>query len=573
MRFIKGKIIFFALIVGMVYILPHILFIFAYGRNYHLFLNTQEENQFYAARVREKYDGNYFSSDPYVYENKTRPYTRPFLSESLVGILGKISGLSIDNLFIIGDFIFPIIIYYLLIYFLNLFVRSPSLPLMGAVVVLFVKFPDFLRSLLKLNFPNDTLFFSRYINPQFHYIFFIACLIFIYKSLVNGKIRDILFSGLFLGLLIYVFPYFWIYILVGLFVLSLCLAIKSEFRQIKIIFFILIEVLLIFIPFWINYLRLKGLPFYNEMMTRMGLQISHYPNILNLPILSLIVFIFFYKRRDFNFYFLLSLLLGGFLCINQQVLTGWAVLPYQFYFYIHRQMIVVAGIVLLDRFLQESKFRERFIKFSLITGLTFTISIGTITQVYNYNYEKNRHIQSQQQNLYDAFVWLQDNTKREDVVLAGDRAALLIPIYTHDNVYWSNYIFEYANSDKDLLERFFLLARLLGIDEDEVMDYVLTWRKEEDSSVFFGVRYEKRSYQNFDQRIKIDVPQDVYDYIKQCYHAFQRKDISTVLTRFRLDYLFYGPDEKLISKGRFKEESFLDKVYDSGSIQIYKIIR
>lgn len=571
MQLIKGKIILFALIVGLVYILPHILFIFEYDRNYHLFFNNYEENLFYVARAREKYDGNYLSSDPYIYENKTRPYARPFLSEYLVGILGKILGLSIDSLFLMGDFVFPIIIFYLLFYFLNLFVRSPSLSLMGSVVVLLAEFPDSLKALLKLNFPNNTLIFSRYINPQFQYIFFVACLIFIYKSLVNGRVIDFLFSGLFLGLLFYMFLYFWIYILVGLFVLSLYLVFKGKFKQIKTILFIFTEALFISIPFWINYLRLTSLPFYNEMMTRIGLQTSRHIIILKLPILILITFIFFYKKRDFNFYFLLAFLLGGLLCMNQQVLTGWTILPDYLYSNVYRQMIIMAGIVLLDRFLEESKFRERFIRFFLITSFTFSISIGIITQVYNY--EKNRHIQFQQQNLYDAFVWLQDNTKKEDVVLASDRTASLIPIYTHNNVYWSNYIFDYANSDKDILERFFLLSRLLGINEDRVMDYIFTYRKEEDSNVFFGVRYEKQSYQNFNQGIKINLPQDVYDYIKQRYRAFQKEDINMLLNRFRLDYIFYGPDEKLISRGRFKEQSFLDKVYDAGSIQIYKIIR
>ena len=107
----------------------------------------------------------------------------------------------------------------------------------------------------------------------------------------------------------------------GLAVLALYLAFKAEFRQIKIILFIVIQALIISIPFWINYLRLLDLSFYNEIMTRLGFRISHHLTIFKLPILSLIIFIVFYKNRDFNFYFLLSFFLSGLLCMNQQVLT------------------------------------------------------------------------------------------------------------------------------------------------------------------------------------------------------------------------------------------------------------
>lgn len=570
MQLIKGKIMLSALIVGMIYILPHIFFIFEEGKNYHLFFKTYEDSQFYAVRVREVYDGNYFSSDPYIYENKTKPYVRPFLSEYLVGTLGRILGLSINNLFILGDFIFPIIIFYLLFYFLKIIVQSISLSLVGAIAILLAEIPDSLTALVKFTFPNCFLTFSRPISPQFHYIFFVICLIFIYKSLVNSRIINILLSGLFLGLLFYMYSYFWIYIFGGLVILSLYLLFKRQFKQIKIIFFILMEALCISIPFWINYLRLMHLPFYNEIITRVTLQKSHHVIIEKLSILVLITFSLFYKKRSFNFFFLLSFLLSGLLCMNQQVLTGWIFDPENWHVYVNKQMAVVAGVVLLERLLEKIRFRESLARYFLVSGLAFSISMGFIIQVYNY--EKKKFEQHNQQNLYEALVWLQDNNKREDVVLASDTVSLLIPIHTHNNVYWSSYLFDYANSDNDILERFFLLARLLGMDDEEVIDYILTHR-EKGHSDFFGMRYEEPTYKKSNQKAKVNLPQDLYDYIIQRYRAFKKEDINTLLKHFRVDYLFYSPYEQLISKGRFRRQSFLDKVYDSRGVQIYKIIR
>lgn len=193
----KTKIMPLALIVGAIYILPHVFFILEQGKNYHFFYKVSDDVSLYASRIREVYDGNYLNADPYIYENKTRPYIRPFLSEFLVGILGKILGLSIDNLIIFGDFIFPIIIFYLLFYFINLFVGSLSLSLFGSIAIMLAEIPYSLIALVKLSLPLNTLTFSRPISPQFHYIFFVSCLIFIYKSLLNNKIMDILLSGLF----------------------------------------------------------------------------------------------------------------------------------------------------------------------------------------------------------------------------------------------------------------------------------------------------------------------------------------------------------------------------------------
>ena len=570
MRLIKARIILFALIVGLIYILPHILFIFEEGKDYHLFFKTYEDSQFYAVRVREAYDGNYLSSDPYIFENKAKPYIRSFLSEYLVGILGRISGLSIDNLFVSGDFIFPIIIFFLLFYFLLPVVQSEPLSLLGAILIMLAEFPDSLTALIKLGIPNHFLTFSRPISPQFHYIFFITCLIFIYKSLANGKKGCILLSGISLGLLFYAYPYFWIYIFMGSVILYLYLLYKGEFKQIKIILFILAEALIISIPFWVNYLKLMHLPYYDEIMTRVTFQSSHHIIIPKLSILTLVIFIAFYKKRDFKFFFLFSFLLGGLLCMNQQVLTGWTFEPEHWHFFVNKQMAVIAGIVLLDRFLKELRFGEKIARILLIIGLTFSITVGICTQVYNYEQKKN--MQHTQQNLYGAFIWLQNNTQKEDVVLASDKISLLIPIHTHNNVYWSSYIFDYANSDKDILERFFLFARLMGMDEKEVVDYVLTHR-EKGHSDFFGMRYEEPSYKKPDQKANVKLPQELYDYIIGRYGAFKKEDIKTALMRFRVDYLFYGPNEELISKGRFKKESFLDKVYDSGDIQIYKIIK
>lgn len=568
MRLIKGKVILYALVVGAIYILPHILFILEEGKNYHLSFKMYEwEARYYAARVREQYDGNYLSSDPYTFENKTKPYIRPFLSEYIVGTLGRILGLSIDNLFILGDFLFPIVIFCLFFYFLNLLVRSQSLSLLGAMVILLAEIPDSLTALLKLSPPETfILTFARPIYPQFSYIFFIASLIFIYKSLINGKIMDILLSSFFLGLLLYIYFYHWIYIFVGLAVLSLYLALKRQLKQIKIIFFILTWSLALSIPFWINYLRLIHLPFYNEPLTRIGLMASHHIFILKLSPLVLITFVIFYRKRDFNFLFLFSFLFGSLLCMNQQVLTGWKFVPEHWYYYADKQMAVVAGILLLDSFLKGSRFRERFIGVFLITGFTFSICMGISIQVYNY--EKKKYIQHQQQDLYEALVWLQNNTKKDDVVLASDVVSMLIPIHTHNNVYWSSAIIDYANSDKDILERFFLLARLFGMNEDEVVNYILTYR-----GVFFGNHYEEPLYQKSGQKARVNLVQDLYDYIIQCYRVFKREDLKTVLRRFRVDYLFYGPYEQLISQGRFKKDSFLDKFYDSRGIQIYKIIR
>lgn len=561
----KWKIILFSLIIGAVYLLPHILFKIEMKGNYKIFFaSEEEENEVYTARIREVYDGHYYITDPYIYENKSKPYARAFLPPLISGIFGRIFNLSILQLFIMSNFIFPIFIFLLISYFLFILTKSQNLSLLGSFFILLTDFPESIYFLIRGL--NLSPLFSRLINPLFNFTFFILCLIFTYKALHNIKISFIFLGGLFFGLLFHSDPYFWSYVVVSYFILSIYLISKKSFRQLKALIFIILAGLLISMPYWANVIKVSGFPYFSEVITRHGLYHSYQPTLVKLYIVSILSFSTFYKNRDFNFYFIGSLLIGGFLCMNQQVISGRKLGSHQWYSNMANQITVIAGIVLLNNLLQRisQKFDyKRFKKIFLIFFFCLLIASGFYIQLSYY--ENTKGEVRKKQFLYHAFMWLNDNTETESVVLADDPVSLILPVYTHNNVYIARYIFESLVSDSEIMDRFFIFARLWGMDEEEIIAYIKKHR-----FMFFGVRPGDPKYKNDEDFFILN---RIFENASKKYRYFEKTDILALLKRFRVDYIFYSPYEKEISRVDLNKYPFLYKVYDKGDVQIFKIIR
>lgn len=571
------KITLLALIVGLVYVFPHILFIVEMKKDFHLFFIDTPDEEIYAGRIREIYDGRYLIKDAYIYENKSKPYVRTSLSELTMGLLGKIFNLPINQLFIFADFIFPITIFLLVLYFLFIVTRSLNLALFGSVMVIFGDFIDIIYCFIIKHEPFF-LIFSRLINPQVHFIYFMLSLIFTYRVLKNSRTVNIVLAGLFFGLLFYTYPYFWSFFLVVYLLLVTYFIFKKDFPSIKAILYIIIEGLIISLPYWVNYIHLSRLPYYLEIVTRIGLFHAHRPLILKLPLISIIIFLL-YKRRDFNFYFIFSLLVSVFLCMNQQIITGRELEPFQWYWCPGRQIMIISWIILIYNFLINNQdFLKRFSlklnyklfgKYLFITFLTLNIIMHFSVHVFNY--EKMKQRQKGLQFLHEPFLWLNKNTKFDDVVLASNEVSLLIPVFTHNNVYRTPYIYETILSDVEIIDRFLIFSRLFGVSKSKIIEYVINHKSLADiDSEFFGNRSLDLRYKN---KKEFYISNKIEEKITERYRLIVEKDIYTLLGQFRVDYIFYSPYEKEISNINLDKYQFLKKVYDKDNVQIYQFIR
>lgn len=564
----RAKIILLSLIIGIIYILPHILFAIEMKGNYRIFFAAEdEETEVYTSRIREVYDGHYYISDPFLYEGKSKPHFRSYLSELILGLFGKVFHLPITSLFILNNFIFPVAVFLLIFYFLFLLTKSVNLSLAGSSFILLVQFPEILR--LLINGTNTELLFSRAVNPSISFIFFILCLIFTYKSLRDIKPLGTFFSAAFFGVIFYTDPYYWSHIAIGYSLFFFYLLSKRKLKELRAQTLIILGGLIISVPYWINAARVIKLPFFDELIMRSGLYYSHKPLLLKTPIFAALLLLFFYKNKDFNFYFLGSFLIAGLLGMNQQVISGKDLESWHWYYYTEKQLTIMSGILLAKNFLAgESNFLQRIgrgfnKKIFLISCFILIIMSGLYTQLYYYRNSKEG--QKKRQFLYDAFLWLNKNTEPESVVLASGAVSLILPVYTHNNVYIAGYIYESIIPDLEIMERFFVFGRIFGMDKGRMTDYILRHKE-----AFFGMRLAYRQYKNIEDFFESN---RIPEIISENYKNSRQEDILSLLKRFRLDYIFYSPYEREVASADLDKHQFLNKVYDKNNVQIYRTIK
>jgi hypothetical protein len=282
--------------------------------------------------------------------------------------------------------------------------------------------------------------------------------------------------------------------------------------------------------------------------------------------------IFFYKERDFNFYFIGSILIAGLLCTNQQVVSGKDLESWHWYYCTEKTIAIITGIVLLNNFLtKRANFLQRILKGLnygrlkkpfLVSSFIFIILSGLYIQLSYYKSVKDS--QKERQFLYSAFQWLNDNTEVDSVVLASEPVSLILPVYTHNNVYIARYIYESVVSDSEIMDRFFIFARLFGMDKEEITSYVINH-----INTFFGMRPGDPKYKSLEDFL---ISNKVLENITKKYEYFKKEDAFSLLRRFRVDYLFFSPYERNLSKMSPENYPFLHKVYDTKDIRIYKIM-
>ena len=152
-----------------------------------------DENH-YAARIQKSYSDGLSVSDAYTYEYRQGPYIFPTFSTLVLDYIARITG-SVQNLFIVADFIFPPLLFLVLFFLIYCFTQNQIISLTGTTFILLedlflghflplfnslasFSYKPFLTYLGNITSPP---FYSRLENPEFTGIFFFLCLICFYR--------------------------------------------------------------------------------------------------------------------------------------------------------------------------------------------------------------------------------------------------------------------------------------------------------------------------------------------------------------------------------------------------------
>ncbi|OGY90822.1 MAG: hypothetical protein A3H70_03770 [Candidatus Komeilibacteria bacterium RIFCSPLOWO2_02_FULL_48_11] len=580
-----------ALIVGLLYIGPQLVFMHSLGNKYQGIPMLQTPNEdTYLARIHEIIDGHpLVGSFPY-YEYKDQWPISPPTGEMFYALPTLLFGIPLVTTLIVSKFILPLILF-LLIYALTynllpparLFSRKISAVSAALLVLLGYDLVDY-RSLLGFFLRGEPLggsflLWARPVNPILGAIFLLAFLLGVWAIIQKTRYPKtaITSAGLSLSLMIMSYFFSWGIALSILGFLILIYFFKREYKIVKRFGFIIAIAAILSSPYWyISYLSRQS-PWYHDSILRSGLIYTHYPllNKVLLAILGLylvLVFIPIIKKiinrvkinlQDWH-WFCLALILGSSWALNQQVVTGVTVWPYHFVQYtIPLSMVVL--VVLLHRIIL-NQFRFLWI-FAIISIIGSSLLFGFYSQVHTYRNSYDYYYRMQ--SLAPVFAWFNRETK-DCVILVSNKTEVyklteLLPAFTHCNMYVSYSVFSLMPNER-IYHNNLVNLRLQGISAENIEAYMKA--NETDMRVHLASNWQGMLWTpefpdfhdyTLDERIKK---------FPEGYKEFLNKDFETELRKYKLDYvLSVGP----LTDRVIKQLTSIKLAWQQADIYIYSI--
>ncbi|MDP3729529.1 MAG: hypothetical protein Q8R26_02130 [bacterium] len=540
----------FAIIAGIICIAPQLLLINAAGSDYQgiPFFDINDET-YYMARMHDILDGHGWVSSPFIYEYKTQvPLMYP-LVEYLYAIPAFIFGIGLQNIIVFGRFLFPTILF-LLVYLL-LFrlaedgTRASKLnAIVGALFVVLgydiIDYRTAVPFLLGKMQLTPFLIWTRTVNPVTGAILIFSLLLLLWSLIQKPRRYSFVMPGIVFGLMIgYFFSWSISFAIIGS--LTLIFIFQKKYDVVKQLLLILPVWAVVSAPYWYNAVRAIGSPAGEKTALRNALFLTHVPVINKVLVATITVFLGFFiytyikkrkaqEKMEFWWWFLFALLLSGVTVFSQQIITGRTIWPHHYVQYTIPFSIVVGMIVLYK------VVRPQFFKVwaSIISIIAITSLYYGIVAAQSYRFLVNDIRDNQR--YASVLAWLNDNAEKDCVVLVKEeiqeKLTRLIPSFTSCNVYSAQWIlFGVVPDDERIHHTVMVHLRLQGIPAERAEQYLTThagWLR----------NYFYRDWHDFlvqDENILWLV--DVRKKIVEDYRAFLKKDFSTELEKYKLDYI------------------------------------
>ncbi len=584
-----------AFAVGFVYLLPHLLFIIEAGTSYCIPFLAMPDERHYASRIREVYDAHYTIANPDLREYKDSPYFWQPLSEIIVGSIGKLFGLTLEELLVASDFVFPCILFVIIYGFGCYVTQSRSIALLATCGIMMVSIfivgpPQALVYLIaRFSFinipaifnPKSSFLFTRSINPQINSILFFLFMIEVYRSIFRESKRDALFAGILLGGFFYCSFYYWSYVIAGCSIYGIYALLTKKHASVWRLALIITVGAILSIPYWIGFYQVHASPVYDEVTKRYGFYFTHKPYLPKIELLPILLFLVVCPKKEGPYLFLASFFLGGIICENQHILTGKRFHPYHWSIYCQAPLIWIAFALIVSttaKLLASNRLvwriRQRGALWtSLLLLCVFLNAIHTqVVYVYATDreqgprsfYEESLPMWIYYQKLGPVIRWLNAHAEKDSVVLSATWPSELITAFTHCNILVGWHTQVYLVSDQELWERWLLKCYFFGVPTDKVFDVL---RPNLDGILFlppWGHHGE--------------VPTDFRLWLETLYRGITQQPLLSLLAKYNVDYVLLSRSEREeyhIEETGFtiNRYPFLTQVVSTGDIALYRITR
>lgn len=602
-------LILIVLILSFIFALPHLLIPkYLAGKPYYpLVLDgapifTSDELTWPAAEAREVMDGRLFPTDPVVWEHKVAPSLTAQIPAMIIGFLGRAIG-SINTAYIVLGFILPPLVFLSIFFLVFLLTREYLISSLVSILIMtmtrpFQFVPPLNLSMLKMLFgylgnhdidPTPVEFF-RLPNPLLIFPFFILTIIFLYLSLEKKKMIFAFVGGVFFGLLFYIYFYFWTFILAGVGIIFLASLIQKDWSRIKLLLIFIGIGGLTSLFYWINFYKFGQYPFQGDVLSRAGIEIGRIRNLYRTVQFLIFGFLFSLavRKKDFKFWFLLFLLFGGIVCLNIQVITGYTFQSHHWTLRAINPWVMLMLGFFHFRLFSKKKFYQPLTLFLIIffLGLGGWIQFSFARKAYSaYTLAEDK---------VAAFKWLNKNTSQDSVVGSlSVETNVLIPVYTHNNVFLPNGGVTLAPTE-EMIQRICTVYKLFEIPLT-FLDDILAYSEErevqmqknclkdqclknrrlaflEKAGAWFFFHMESTTWKETltGWSYEIGIAEKRRRAIVEGYQKFL-KIKGYLPAKLRLDYLFFGPEERKLSKVDLGQYDFLSLVYEQGEVEIYQV--
>lgn len=539
----------------------------------------------YAAKSRDVYDGHLWVDEAFAHEHRGTPSPYETLPHFLLGLATHLTG-SVALTYTLADFLFPPVIFILIVVFMRRLTGSKAVGIMAGAGVLFGYqvldyIPPTSRSDLTgivytlFYYRNGTrqLEFSRLIHPEMTFIFMLGAIVALYCALDTKQRSQFALSGLLGASLFYSFPHYAVYfgIVLGLLVL------RSLWRgdRLEATWLLLVGGLtvLLALPYLVGLVRFIGLSDSGAILSRAIIKPAQEVTIIQAKYLALPALgVVLVRKKDEAFWFVNLVLVAGVICLSFQGMVGRDIGAGYWLERMIKPWAVIVASFLVARMGRES-FRVHLLPRAAVIATAILLASGLMTQsryaLFTYPVARLPYDFSQ------AFAWLNRHSKVDDVVLTASlEMNCLLPAYTHNDLFIAN-AFHTLTPTTEILDRFLVGFRILGVDPGEVETIL------QDSS--YHERFVSRppetdwitylTHAEYLERAtgRFTLPEPL---VRQALASYRSLDtlLPQLLQRYRLDYILVSNREGRLVDGKLSyHRGEITEVYRNGRVAIFQV--
>lgn len=558
--------------------------------------------------ARDILDGHFFVADTQLYEYRNGPPVTPWpwLPPLLYAGIWKIFGIA---LFLpVSTFLVAIVSFVLLVVIIRDITRSWFLALFAALLTFFARlaplmfFPgnaDELKVLINLFLPDvfpvtvsrvDFLPYESF-NPTFLVLgpFFFL----LHRSLARHRPRLLLWVGLLGGLLIYCYPFHWIFS-GTLFGVLLCGALVT--KRWKWARFITLAIginLLTTLPFWLNQYALDRAGILSEINLRNAgfevgrlIRFSQWKWYVLWSALTIWIWFVAQRRQEKGTaVFLGGLFVALIVCLNLQIVTNVNIHPDH---WITKVSFLPLGWALCYLLRDVLSFLPRSVWVRTMVGVVGVLLLvgsgwGALqTSLASAERLVDRPLFSR--DVAQAYAWLDTHATPDAVVLAPSvDVSAYLTIFTHTRSFLPHSLSTFA-SESETLDRLYAVYALIGVPKEYLAAQLRAdwdWHNKNypnisgpDFDINKQVFLVKFRPQTFDGSLAGyeggGIPNTMQEDILSAYADYQF-DMATLKKKYRLDYVLSTPQDQSVGTIPLSSRPELREVFRSGDVILYDL--